>query len=361
MTTLGKPLFHGGDLASASRHFGRDESQWLDLSTGVNPRAYSVDALSLSAFTRLPYLRDDFMAQAATYYGSDKGVAVPGTQWAIAQLPALLQCRSSVSRVLIPELGYSEHGHQWQAQGALVTHYPATDETVAVAAIDAALARHPYQHLVLINPNNPTGLCFRSEQIQRWREQQTADSVVIVDEAFIDATSQSSILTAGGDSAGIIVLRSFGKFFGLAGLRLGFVFAPDELRQPLLQQQGLWAINGPAQALAAQAFADTGWQRQARDNIRADRLLTQKRLQPLLGNPDASGGLFSTYRLSPEAATFYYQAMAEQGVLMRVIPWHQKTSLLRTGLIAANDRDSDELLQSAVNHILGTTANKYPG
>lgn len=347
-TKIGAPLIHGGDIYSASREFGRAPEDWLDLSTGINPRSYPFDVLTDKAAARLPYLHPGFLQAAKQYYASEHFVPVAGTQSSIAVLPDILLSLSSVQRVLVPELGYSEHAHQWRMRGVELVYYPSDNAELMQAGIERALDAHPDTHLVVINPNNPTAITVSVDLLTQWREKQSRDARLIVDEAFIDVTPEHSILSDFDANTGVIVLRSFGKFFGMAGLRLGFVFAEREVLDALGKAVGVWAINGPAQAIAQAALTDFAWQQNAREWIVNDGACTRALFRPLLGSPCVEHALFSVYTKAPRDARACYEQLAGAGILSRVVPWRDDKALLRLGLLRADDESARARVGAAV-------------
>jgi cobalamin biosynthetic protein CobC len=129
---------------------------------------------------------------------------------------------------------YAEHPHAWQRAG----HSWSSWLTTGRCALDSL------DVLVLVNPNNPTGRLMPRERLLAWHARLAArGGWLVVDEAFMDNTPQTAWRPC--RSAGLIVLRSFGKFFGLAGVRLGFVLAEPALLQALAELLGPWTVSGP--------------------------------------------------------------------------------------------------------------------
>jgi cobalamin biosynthetic protein CobC len=346
---------HGGDIHSASQKYGIAVDDWIDLSTGLNPRPYSVGEIPMQIFTRLPYELPDLCQLAAHYYGNDKLLAVSGTQLAIQCLP---QCLSAID-ILAPKTGYQEHVLHWEQNNVRVLHYPADDANTAAQYIDNVLQQNPKRHLLIINPNNPTGLTFTPAQIKAWANKLSADCYVIVDEAFMDVTPEYSVLDDLGEN--MIVMRSFGKFFGLAGVRLGFVFANAKVREALSKKMGLWSVNGPAQYIAIKALADTLWHSEARINIEQDALCTQQifsllfdALQPVNINHQ---GLFSSYWLTHEKSEVVCDFFARQGILIRKITVDDKFSLLRIGIMSKLDLPSQSKVKRAIKDFILTLSS----
>lgn len=325
---------HGGNLIAASEHYGIPVDQWIDLSTGMNPEPYSVGDIPLSVFTELPYLKPEFLSAAVSYYGSDNFVAVSGSQSAIQALPTLLPALP----VLLPRIGYQEHAKSWQATHA-TTFYPSLTIEEQSQFIDTALSDDSSQHLVVINPNNPTGVKLSPEVLLAWASRLTNGGCLIVDEAFMDITPDHSLLNR-AIPENVIVLRSFGKFFGLAGIRLGFVFASQKIRKELEQNLGLWQVNGPAQYIASQALIDTEWQDRAANQIAQMQVRIQNALKPLYDEYQPhvlnDSGLFISWLMNTELAVLLADKLARQGILIRRIECSDSQSILRFGLLSPN-------------------------
>lgn len=296
-------LEHGGRLNAAAARYGIAPSDWLDLSTGINPNGWPVPALPARAWNRLPEPDDELIAAAQAYYRAPHILPVAGSQAAIQILPTL-RTRSRVG-VIAP--GYNEHAHAWRRAGHDVTSVSYDQIAAAVDVLDV---------VVLIHPNNPTGQTFAREQLLLWHAQLAAkNGWLIVDEAFMDATPENSIAEY-CTRPGLIVLRSLGKFFGLAGARVGFVCAAPELLQHLDAQLGPWTVCGPARHAATVALQDTAWQAMTlagllRDAQRLRQLLTAHDLQP-------SGGTALFQWIATARAPNIHEALARQGVLTRL-------------------------------------------
>lgn len=371
-------LIHGGDLISASAQYGIPVEDWLDLSTGINPVPYPVPQISEGWFQQLPYQSAEFKAAVNSYYGAE-GVAANGTQQIIELLPSVLPSVSQELPILLPDCGYQEHRYSWQQQKRELNYYPATDQKAAERRIQEGIQQQldtgSAMHLLLINPNNPTGLKFTPEQIYCWAERMQQGAYLIVDEAFIDLSPEQSILSDYDrfqQLGNIIVLRSFGKLFGLAGVRLGFAFANPQLQQQLQTKLGPWVVNGPAQALAIAALNDGDWHTQTRSDIAKNAQATRELWQPLMGKLNAqllySEGLFISLKLPLEQGRHIYRFFAERGVLIRLVQGEEfnplpldennqpmvTNCLLRSGLVNAKNAAQCEQLQGVISELLLT-------
>jgi len=254
-------LEHGGNLHEVARLYGRDD--WVDLSTGINPHGYPAPALPPDAWHRLPEPDPGLVAAACAYYGAPALLPVAGTQAAIQALPRL----RPPSRVTVSAPSYAEHAHAWGKHGH-------TLRLAAYVELDAVVDASDV--VVVVNPNNPTGETVAPAQLLNWAARLAArDGWLVVDEAFGDTDPALSIAAHAGQP-GLVVLRSVGKFFGLAGLRLGFVGADAQTLQGLADLLGPWAVSGPAQIVARQALEDRAWQRDtfARLHISGVRMRT---------------------------------------------------------------------------------------
>lgn len=339
-------LPHGGNLFLASQTYGIPVAEWLDLSTGINPRAYPIDALSSWDFQRMPYVSAEFDAARTAYYGSHAGLAINGSQQAIQLLPRLLPALP----VWVPEAGYQEHRRHWSLQGNRVVTYPAFCAEQAAQVIAQALRTQPPFHLLVINPNNPTGLCFTPQQLRHWASRMAQGAMLIVDEAFIDAAPGQSVL-AEPLPDNMLVLRSFGKYFGLAGLRLGFVFGAPRVIDALGEWVGPWEVNGPAQSIATAALRDTPWHHETQHflqaNAQANRVVFDELFASLPVMFQAHTPLFSTYSLTPARARHIYEYFARRGILLRLIELNDQQALLRTGRLNYQHTSHLQQLQQA--------------
>ena len=307
-------LEHGGRLRRAAERHGIALEQWVDLSTGVNPTSWCGIDVPHSAWARLPEDDDGLLAAAQRYYETRNVLPVAGSQAAIMHLPEL----RAPGRVGVLAPSYAEHALRWQQAGHQVSLLPAPECASAVGGLDV---------LVLVNPNNPTGERFSRAKLLDWHARlSTHGGWLVVDEAFADANPTESLAACAGRD-GLIVLRSFGKFFGLAGARVGFVLAPASILAALEERLGPWTIAAPARLLAEHALADRAWQSAMREQLHAQ----SARLGALLfrcGLPPAGGcGLFQ-WVLSDEAATTH-DALARSGILTRLF---EAPSGLRFGL-----------------------------
>lgn len=294
-------LEHGGRLHEAAQRFGIARDHWLDLSTGINPHGYPVPPVPADAWLRLPEDGDGLEAAAAAYYGSDALLPVAGSQAAIQALPALIPGE----RVTLLAPSYAEHRHAWR--GRSVRTCAGADE------IEAALPATDV--LVLVNPNNPTGARIARKTLLDWHGR-LADrgGWLIVDEAFMDSAPEDNLTTEAG-RPNLVVLRSLGKFFGLAGARVGFVLAPEPLRQALSRALGPWTVSGPARHVARAALIDTAWQtgmraRLAHEGARLAAVLNASGL----GKP-AGTALFQW--LAHPAAMQIQERLARAAILVR--------------------------------------------
>lgn len=347
---------HGGDIGAASARFAVCVDDWVDLSTGINPEPYPVPDMPARVFSQLPYNEATFMAAAKKYYGSHPLLAVAGTQVAIQLLPQLLN-PSNALPVLLPQLGYQEHYRQWRAHGALTTHYHSSDRQRQCDQISRQLQNNPLQHLLLIRPNNPTALSVSCDQVLQWSSMLAASAYLIVDEAFIDTAPLESLLCLPELPGNLIVLRSFGKFFGLAGIRLGFMFAKPAILQSLAEQAGLWGVNGPAQFIATQALQDTHWHKMAIERAPVNAATTEQVFNRLFLHyavaPPRRNPLFLSYAMELDKAIGLYTGLASSGVLTRLVVTPDNRALLRIGCLSGRDKLALEQVNVAIDRLCG--------
>jgi len=309
-------LEHGGRLRKAVEHYGIAESDWLDLSSGLAPWPWPIPPIPERAWARLPETDDGLEQAACTYYGAPQVLPVPGSQAAIQLLPRLR--RAGKVGVLSP--CYAEHAEAWRRNGYIVREVLEHEVDFFLDSLNV---------LVVVNPNNPTGLSLAPERLLEWHARLAQrGGWLVVDEAFMDNTPQRS-LAAHSHQVGLIVLRSFGKFFGLAGVRLGFVLAEGQLLRLLAEQVGPWAVSGPTRVLGQVCLADTaGHERQRVRSEQASQRLVE--LLTRFGLAPQGGCALFQWLVTARAETLY-EFMARRGILLRLFT---QNSSLRFGLPA---------------------------
>ncbi|CAM3598026.1 threonine-phosphate decarboxylase CobD [Parendozoicomonas haliclonae] len=245
-------LSHGGKLREASRTYQIPLDQWVDLSTGVNPRCYPIPEISVQAWNRLPEDDDGLVSAACDYYRCSSLLPVAGSQAAIQALPHIRrQFHPQSRKVAIPRVGYREHGHAWLKQGYEILAYDFEPTAEQLAEADVVL---------VINPNNPTGYFIDPHKLLGWHQQLSKRHAwLVVDEAFMDCSPDWSI-SSESNQQNLVVLRSVGKFFGLAGIRAGFVLARPEVLKAFQEYLGPWGVPGPSREVCTAAFRDVPWQ-----------------------------------------------------------------------------------------------------
>lgn len=307
-------LEHGGQLRAEAAYYNIPLDQWLDVSTGINPNGWIVPLLPTTVWARLPEINDGLEQAAQQYYDTSYLLAGAGSQAFIQALPKL----RAKCRVGIPDIGYAEHAHAWQQAGHDIVILPHDNLGFMLEQIDV---------LVVINPNNPTGYRYPKATLLNWQQQLSQrGGWLIVDEAFMDVTPEYSLMPH-SPLSGLIVLRSLGKFFGLAGARVGFVAAEDALLTLLNEYLGPWTLTGASREIAKHALMDEAWQQHTRAKLKqASDLLSYLLIQHEL-EPTGGTALFQWVKTSK--AEIIKTQLARQGILVRLF---KQPHSLRFGL-----------------------------
>ncbi len=316
---MGGAIAHGGGLIAAQRQFPRAPRPWIDLSTGINPVAYPIPPVPAAAMTRLPEPEQlaALEAVAARAYGvSDPAcvVAAPGTQALIQLLPR--QCPPGTVAVLSPT--YAEHQAAWAQTG----HRVAEVATLAEAASAAVV--------VVVRPNNPDGTRVDATDIMALASH---GRLVVVDEAFADleCCSLAQLVPA----PGLILLRSFGKTYGLAGVRLGFALTNPGLATALRAALGPWAVSGPALHAGLHALADEAWRATAATRLTDDAARLDASLR--CAGCHVIGGTRLFRLVDHPNAPILADRLGEAGILVRRFPG--QPGRLRFGIPGPPDWD----------------------
>lgn len=311
----------------AAKTYPHANTPWIDLSTGINPWPYPIGALSDAAFSHLPDLDEmqhlDAVARAAYQVPSAADViACPGSDLAISMLPRMFDGTRTVG-VLAPT--YASHAKAWKDAGHRVMTAPSL---LACSDVDI---------IVVVNPNNPDGRVVSREHLfETANRLENRGGVLIVDEAFADVMPDVSVVDLTEKFSSLVVLRSFGKFYGLAGLRLGFVITRNAHAQKLKTQLGDWPVSGPALSLGLRALQDEAWQVATREKLRSQA----EKLDACFAERgfDVIGGT-SLFRLVARPHVRQtFESLANAGILVR--PFDYEPTWLRFGIPKTDEQNS---------------------
>ncbi|MDK3072070.1 pyridoxal phosphate-dependent class II aminotransferase [Sedimentitalea sp. JM2-8] len=297
---------HGGGLDAAMARHGGTRAGWIDLSTGINPVPYPLPDLSGSDWTALPdrNAHAALVTAARRFWRVPDGAAIlpaPGASALIARLPALLP----PGRVGITPPTYNEHAAAFAASGWAIKDGGQADARV------------------LVHPNNPDG--------RLWTPKDADADLTIIDESFCDVMPEASLIQLAGQP-GRLVLKSFGKFWGLAGLRLGFAIARQDTIGRLADMLGPWPVSGPALRIGAAALSDTAWADRTRTRLRDDAARLDAMITAAGAAPAGGTDLFRLYRVDDAAR--WQDRLAQRHIWSRRFPY--SSTLLRLGLPGPN-------------------------
>lgn len=312
--------FHGGRLDDAVKAYGGERSNWIDLSTGINPTAYPFDDVPSEVWQSLPdeAAQERLREAMRTAYGAPKSAPISlaaGSQPHIQTLPRLFKPQD----VAVVGFTYQEHAACWAREGHAVFVTDGLESAEATARI-----------VVVVNPNNPDGAVQKPNALLELSRRLAArGGALVVDEAFVETTPQLSLSGEAGRD-GLIVLRSLGKFYGLAGARVGALLANESVVEQMDTLLGPWAVSGPALYVAAQALENKDWARRQVRKLAAQR----EKLDGVLreANLEIIGGTDLFVLTRSENAAAIAERLAQARILVRTFPAQPKW--LRFGLPA---------------------------
>lgn len=313
---------HGGDLGPAIARYGIAPGDWLDLSTGINPHAYPLDeeagAEAETEDRRLPdpVVLEALLDAARSAYRVPAGLdicAAPGTEILIRLLPWL-----TTGETVLLSTTYGSYRESWNA----------ADKPLASVSPEECFGIPAGTNILLVNPNNPDGRCIDRPTLKQWADTRGAPARLIVDEAFADADEDCSLVPDLSPNDPVIILRSFGKFFGLPGLRLGFAVGMPRQIRLLAAMLGDWPVSARALRFGVAALKDWDWQSAMRRRLAAEAASLDEIL--LSAGLDIAGGT-NLFRLvlHPDAASLQ-DHLAGHGIWVRV--FEEEPGLVRIGL-----------------------------
>jgi cobalamin biosynthetic protein CobC len=326
---------HGGNLKEAERLFGVQKQGWLDLSTGINLKPYPNVELTNLSMQMLPQQEqmESLLAAARIFYNVPKGleiIAAPGSQVLIQLLPLL----SINQRVSILGPTYAEHARNWEEKGH------------KVSIVSCLADIYGAENAVIVNPNNPNGEIIKFNDLLKIANKEIdKNGLFIIDEAFADAQPETSIIPHLTNDL-TIVLRSFGKFFGLPGIRLGFAIGSSYQVNLLKKKLGPWAVSGPALEIGARALSDDRWVEATRAELQVrckklDAILDRARLKVL-------GGTHLFRLIEYERAQMLFYHLGKLGIYVRQFPEYENWLRLGVPHSKSNFARLEEALMSAL-------------
>lgn len=302
-------FIHGGQLEKIKQQYPKQTQPWVDLSTGISPFSYPLTSEEKTCALSLPQHHDALISAAADYYGTSQLVVTPGSMWGIQTLPLIRRLRYSddMRPVLIPRQGFNEHKKAWLKWGFKVETYdnqPSPSQLVSAQAC------------IVINPNNPTGQIFQPTQLTKCYQALTMNNGdLIVDEAFLDVYPELSMAPE-TDKPNLIILKSFGKYFGLPGLRIGALIAHPSVLDIASRLLNEWSISSAAQATAIEAWLDMRWHALHKRKLKA----AAERLQALLAKVEmvTQGTVFFQTHYCAHAKSLY-EYLLNQAIYVRLL------------------------------------------
>ncbi|MCZ7454291.1 threonine-phosphate decarboxylase CobD [Rhizobium rhizogenes] len=311
---------HGGNLGKARLTFADAPEPWIDLSTGINPHSYPHSPIPASAFARLPEpdAAEALKRLAATHFGAPSAAHItlsPGTQMLMPLLAQIALSRGAKNGAVLSP-AYAEHARTARMAGLNVTEVDNLGDLSASA------------YAVVVNPNNPDGrVTDRDALLSLAHSMRRKNGLLVVDEAFVEAGGTESLADA-ADHDALVVLRSFGKFYGMAGVRLGFAIAHPDTAAALEARLGPWAVSGPALHIATEALADEEWQ----SSMRLQLTKEARRMNDLLKKAglEIKGGTSLFTLVRDKRATAVFGHLGQRGILVRI--FDERPNDMRFGL-----------------------------
>ena len=222
-----------------------------------------------------------------------------------------------------------------QAAGGRLIQVPMRSDGFDLDAVAAAIDQHT-RIIYVSNPNNPTGTLVSPGELDRFLDKVPEHVIVILDEAYYDfaqhfaglrGVEYSHSLDSIRQGRKVVVLRTFSKAHGLAGVRVGYGIGPTELMSYFARMRTTFSVSGVAQAAALAALDDESHTQNAlRNNAeQADKLIAG--IEELGYRPVTTWANFVYCELGDDAAALAKRLQAE-GIIVRPLgPWGAPTAM----------------------------------
>lgn len=269
---------HGGNVAEISRRYGIAEDKIIDFSANINPLGYPTFAkvTAIREFDSILNYPDiasfDLVSALSEYHGIDGDhiLAGNGSTEFIYWLPMVFR----PGKALIVAPAFSEYERGLRVINSQVS-YCYTEEKTGFTVDTSALCsrlREGFDILYFCNPANPTGVLTSKDELCKVIAcAMKSGTIAVVDEAFIDFVEEESIKKEIFRFSNLIVLRSMTKFFGIPGLRVGYLMASTQCISKIREVKPPWMVNTLGQKVAACAVLDSDYIRDTRRYVTIGR------------------------------------------------------------------------------------------
>ncbi len=285
---------HGGNIYQFAKHLGCLPEQVLDFSSNINPDQ-AVDWRTLQPVSLGPYADPDYslLKQAISHrYKMPANADIEVFNGASAAIFSLLRWILPQDLVLYTPL-YGEYAHIAGELGCQVHNIdrfkPLTTDIPKASTV------------IFVNPSTPDGQLYDlQERLTAW---QAAECHIIVDESFLDFCVAESVAECIAGYDKLYIIKSLSKFYGCAGIRVGFIIAAAPVIKELRRYEPAWKLSSFDMIYMQQALANDDFVEKTREQTASLRNMLRLALQ--------SSGLFE--RIYSGQANFLLAKLANQG------------------------------------------------
>ncbi len=277
-------------MEELARDTGIGKGSIIDFSANINPLGYpyGIKGKIMESFDSVLNYPDidshELVRSLASYHGlAPENILIGnGSTEFIYWLPLLLRPK----RALIVTPAFSEYEKGLRLAGTEISFFETRrDEDFRIDT--TLLARRlgdRLDTLYLGNPANPSGvLTDRKAVLDIIAMTEKERIMAVIDEAFIDFTEDISVKNIAANSGNVVVMRSMTKFFGIPGLRLGYIIANKSIIEQIRRDKPPWTVNALTQSAAGEALRDVNFIEKSRAYVETERAFLQKRLSAIEG------------------------------------------------------------------------------
>jgi len=312
-------LFAKGSADSGSNLSTGQHKIWLNANEASGTGIYQINSDSIN---RYPDFQPDNLINAYANYSGQSSEKVLATRGADEGIELIIRtfCKAYRDSILICPPTYGMYAISAENHGAGIVKVPLIENQLDLDGLKAQVGK--VKVVFLCSPGNPTGNLLNAKSIKATLEMFGDSAIIVVDEAYIEYSSESSTVSLLKAYPQLVILRTLSKAFALAGLRCGFTLANGDIITMLSKVIAPYPISSPVAEIASNALAKQGLE-QVSTRVKETVILRQQ-LSAWLNEQDwcedvyASDANFVLFKTTNSITkNFIFKSLKQEDILIR--------------------------------------------